>query len=78
MLNSLNNQKTIEAIRKQFHIIANSPPKYDPFTSEGHQSWDNWTETCRDIESQLRGLGEVLWPLAIFAEMTSKREQCYV
>ena len=60
MVNDINKQNTIEQIRKQFHIVANSPPKYNPFTSEGNQSWDNWSERCREYESELREMGEVL------------------
>jgi hypothetical protein len=60
MLNDSKNQKTIDSIRKEFHIIANSPPRYNPFTSEGNQAWDSWAERCRGYESELREAGECL------------------
>jgi len=60
MNNNPKNQKTIEHIRKKFHIVAKNPPKYNPFTSEGNQAWDNWTDRCRGYEAELREAGESL------------------
>jgi hypothetical protein len=58
MSNNLKHQKSIEAIRKEFHIVAKNPPKYNPFTSEGNQVWDNWTDRCRGYEVELKEAGE--------------------
>jgi hypothetical protein len=58
MVNDTKNQKDIEQIRKAFHIVANSPPKYNPFTSEGNRVWDNWTDRCRGYEAELKEAGE--------------------
>jgi hypothetical protein len=58
MVNDSKNLKDIEQIRKKFHIIANSPPRYNPFTAEGNQAWDNWTERCRGYEAELKEAGE--------------------
>jgi hypothetical protein len=58
MTNNLKNKKDIEQIKKEFHRAANSPPKYNIFTADGNQSWDNWTERCRGYEAELKEAGE--------------------
>jgi hypothetical protein len=58
MNNSIERQKSIEQIRKEFHIVANNPPAYNPFTSEGNESWGAWADRCRNYESLLRENGE--------------------
>jgi len=59
MVNDTKNQKTIESLRKQLHNVGSCPPAIDPFSRGGAREWSQWTETCRDIESELRAAGEV-------------------
>ncbi len=47
----------IEKIKKQLHITASQPPRFDPFTFEGREQWDTWAESCRSLEGQLIELG---------------------
>lgn len=51
--------KTVEQLRKQLHNIAASHPNANMFTREGRQAWSEWSEACREIESELRVQGEV-------------------
>ncbi len=48
----------VEQLKKRFHVLANSPPKYDPFSGSGGQAWEGWAQTCRDMEVELREAGE--------------------
>jgi hypothetical protein len=62
MSNNLKNLKTIEreSTRKLLHQVGNCPPAIDPFSRQGAQEWNQWTETCQNLESELRSLGESL------------------
>ena len=62
MVNDLKNIKDIEieSTRKLLHQVGSCPPAIDPFSRQGAQEWSAWTETCRNIESELRSMGESL------------------
>jgi hypothetical protein len=60
MLNDLYRNKNIEieTTRKLLHSVGNCPPANDPFSRQGAQEWNQWTETCQNLESELREMGE--------------------
>lgn len=51
--------KSVEQLRKQLHNVASCPPAIDPFSRQGRQEWEQYAETCRELESELRNMGEV-------------------
>ncbi len=53
----VNKSIEIESIKKRLHNVARSPPKYNPFSGIGMQAWDEWTATCRSLESELQAAG---------------------
>jgi hypothetical protein len=59
MANDTGRNKNIEVERtkKLLHQIGSCPPTIDPFSREGAQEWSSWTETCRNLESELRAAG---------------------
>jgi len=50
--------KDIESLRKQLHNASCNVPPIDPFSRAGSVAWSEWAEGCREIESQLRDMGE--------------------
>jgi hypothetical protein len=60
MNNSLETEINIVSLRKQLHAVASNVPAIDPFSKLGVIEWGQWSETCRNIESELRDAGECL------------------
>jgi len=52
--------KEIVSLRKALHNLAGNPPKCDPFSRQGSQVWQEWTEGCRSVEKALTDAGEEL------------------
>ncbi len=52
--------KEIVYLRKALHDIASRQPASDPFSREGSQVWQEWSEGCRDAEKALVDAGEGL------------------
>lgn len=58
MVNSTEPKKSIDSIKKDLSVVANNPPRADPFSREGRQAWSEWSEACREIEGALCEAGE--------------------
>jgi len=52
--------KEIVKLRKDLHNIASNPPSCDPLNYAGAQTWQEWSQGCRDAEKALRDAGEEL------------------
>jgi hypothetical protein len=62
MSNNLYRNKNIEIenTRKLLHKVGSCPPVINPFSMQGAQEWNQWTETCQNLESEIRSMGESL------------------
>lgn len=50
--------KEIVGLKSALHDIASRQPECDPFSYEGSQVWQEWSEGCREAEIALVNAGE--------------------
>ena len=59
MNNNQGKEKTIVQLKKQLHQVAGNPPKINPFSRQGAQTWAEYCDICRSLENELKAAGEV-------------------